>query len=104
MSRFFVGQRVVLARSLDLSSRAILYGLQGRIVSFEFNPKGSPCSDGSELHIDCDCSVLWEGDCSDSYQHTLQLEPIIDPGATPSEYSFTELMDRLRSGVVEVSE
>jgi len=99
MSRFFVGQRVLLARGLDLVSVAKLYGLQGRIQRFEFIPAGTLCRDLTLAAIDCDCCVEWDGDAYASIQHSGQLEPILPEGQHPSEYTFAELMESLGSEV-----
>lgn len=95
MSRFFVGQRVLLARPYYPQNA----GKTGRIRGF--------CEVQMTFGGIGDCLVDWDdGDrdgCTgrDGFRHwtaSHQLEPIQPSGAAPSEYSFTELMDRCRAG------
>lgn len=99
MTKFFVGQRVVLVRGLDLVSRAKNFGIQGRILRFADWPRGTVCANGNVTRIDCDTEVRWDGNGGGNAQNTLQLEPILPEGSAPSEYSFSELMDSLRETV-----
>lgn len=100
MSRFFVGQRVVLVRGFDFVTRADNFGIMGRISAFANLPKGARTFSGTSP-IDCDVEVVWDGDSPGARaQNTLQLEPILPEGHAPSVYSFEELMDKCRSGVV----
>ncbi|HDS1550714.1 TPA: hypothetical protein QEK98_002969 [Stenotrophomonas maltophilia] len=96
MSKFFVGQRVRLVRSIDLVSPAKNYGLEGRVIDFEEFPKGTLMRDMRPLKLDCDVSVLWDGECYPCSQNTLQLEPILPEGSAPSEFTFQQLMDNLQ--------
>lgn len=96
MAKFFVGQRVKLVRTIDLVSRARNYGLEGRVVDFEEFPKGTLMRDGRPLRLDCDITVLWDGEAHPCSQHTLQLEPILPEGSAPSEFTFQQLMESLQ--------
>lgn len=98
MSRFFVGQRVVLARPMFPENA----GKTGRIRGF--------CEVEMLFGGVADCEVDWDdGDRdgfpgSDGFRHwtaTHQLEPILPSGHRSGDYSFTELMDRCRAGEVE---
>lgn len=91
MSRFFVGQRVRLARPFYPRN----FGIVGRVLEFSNFPAGTRFLDG-RIFTDCDCRVVWDGDDLPCAQHTSQLEPILPEGHKPSEYSFEGLMDHLR--------
>jgi hypothetical protein len=87
MSKFFVGQRVRLARPVIPSN----LGITGRIVIFHYWKSGTECKDGTLLKGDADCEVKWDGDIQTA-AHTDQLEPLLD---TPCESEFKESLDKL---------
>ncbi len=92
MSRFFVGQRVKLARPFN----PVNVGRAGHISHLSFLPKGTNTGEGVTEH-DSDCGVVWDNFGPSIYlQHTSQLEPIILPGLEPSELSIDELLPFLK--------
>lgn len=96
MSKFFVGQRVRVARP-DSGSlrRGLIVGDQGVVVS------------GDRL-VDAYVSVAGKtntkacgGPMNDFPMFDDELEPILPSGHRASDYSYTELMGRLKAGEVE---
>lgn len=98
--KFFVGQRVRLARAAQPKNE----GLTGRIR--ELWPKDLRGGNG----IDLNCSVDWDnGDRDVSFAHPYngeatdrsRLEPILPEGHKPCEVDFKRDLDRLleREGV-----
>lgn len=85
MSTFKVGQRVRMARPVKKEN----LGLEGRIRAIfpETPALGGPVN----------CFVDWDRASSGNASHTEQLEPIVPPHEA-SQYSYTELMDRLKAG------
>lgn len=103
MSRFFVGQRVRLARPENPAN----LGATGRITQLGHWPVGSVGLSGRKCLANFDCYIDW--DCpvvatplgtKDNKAHasTHQLEPIVPEGHKASEYSLSELLDRCREG------
>lgn len=95
MSRFFVGQRVKLARPKDPAN----LGLEGVFERYEDNPIGSIVCDGI-LTRDCDCLVTLDIEpgllgC----QREEQLEPILPDGHRPCDEEFKRDLDKLLEGV-----
>jgi hypothetical protein len=79
MSRFYVGQRVRLARPTHERNR----GNTGTIQKFGEWPCGTRTRLGGLTTADTDCLVLWDYKAStgiSNLQHTDQLEPLTDPG------------------------
>lgn len=100
MTKFWVGQRVVLVRANDLVSRAKNYGKKGVITGFGDYPSGIIMANGQPLSINCDVAISWDGEDFGRAQNTGQLEPILYDGAQPIAESFEEMMGKLREGVV----
>lgn len=96
MAKFFLGQRVRLARPHIAANNWWI----GRIESFNLTEKGTPCRDGSAVPFDCDCYVAWDHESFSRPQGSTQLEPILPEGAAPSE--FETLADLLASLGAEV--
>ncbi|HZF98279.1 MAG TPA: hypothetical protein VEY92_08565 [Pseudoxanthomonas sp.] len=86
MSRFFVGQRVRMARPVHEFN----LGATGRIKEFfdEVAMSGGRAN----------CFVLWDRPVIGWLSHTDQLEPILPDGHRPAELSVEELLPFL-SGV-----
>ena len=106
MSRFFVGQRVRLARPENPAN----LGATGRITQLGHWPVGSvglsgrKCLANFDCYIDWDCPVVatlfgTKEDKAHASQH--QLEPILPEGHKPCEEQFKRDLDRLleREGV-----
>lgn len=88
MKALFVGQRVRLTGATEPAAKHHV-GKCGRIVS--------RCTVYKD-HFDVDCALRDANGDLLSW-HANDLEPIVDAGSTPSEYSFSELMDSLRETV-----
>lgn len=88
MSKWFVGQRVRLARPVKPEALG-WEGFIAEIFDKEY-PPGTPCIEGVSSTA-CDCSVLWDTmtDGIPSIQHTNQLEPILPDGQKPAEWEDT---------------
>ncbi|GAA0696266.1 hypothetical protein GCM10009429_23530 [Dyella marensis] len=93
MSRFYVGQRVVLARPRNPNNK----GLTGTIVRFSEFPKGTMMRDGA-CSINCDCVVDYDarGMCAD---HTERLDPLTDSYDVVSWKDCAWKPEHLRVGV-----
>lgn len=94
MAKFFLGQRVRLARPDQEENRGVTGRISalGYFADFTFL-RGQFCEEG-------DCVVDWDkGGWSPQFTH--QLEPILPSGHTASTESFQELMDRLNTQRVE---
>ena len=97
MSKFFVGQRVRMARAVKVSRN----GKEGRIA--EFYPQELPANGGV-----VNCAVDWDdGDSDLRYcgiegntnlaTHTDQLEPILPSGHRASDFAnVIDLLDSLK--------
>lgn len=72
MSRFYVGQRVALARPEDPKNK----GLTGTIARFAEFPVGTMMRDGL-AHMHCNCVVNYDGRGMHG-EHTRRLEPLTD--------------------------
>jgi hypothetical protein len=91
MARFFVGQRVRLARPVHPENA----GMTGRLVALF--PNRNPFSWMGGLEHNCE--VMWDRKPSRGYAcDTAQLEPIQPSGHRASDFSFHELMDKCRQG------
>lgn len=91
MSKFFVGQRV---RHRYSCTGRVPAGAEGSVA--EIDP-GHETLDGVG-----DCRVLWDGlDATNLWSVFDQLEPILPSGHRSGDYSYPELMDRLKAGEVE---
>jgi hypothetical protein len=92
MSRFFVGQRVRLARPLNPKNK----GWEGRVVYVGAVATGQEIGGFRMKPVRvCNCAVLWDQSGFTHPQCTDQLEPIQPEGSQPSE--FTTLHDLLTS-------
>lgn len=92
MNKLFVGQRVRVAWVHD-ARNAYLVGSEGRITEIDDHPIGPTI-----FALD---SCPFERDETNIYGFFAeQLEPILPEGHAPSIYSYEELMDKCRSGVV----
>ena len=98
MSRFFVGQRVRLARGVDGISPPSRVA-EGRIYKFGLTQAGYVFPDGSVNPNDCDCYVNWDGIAGPHSQHTNQLEPILPEGSRTCDEDFKRDLDKLLEGV-----
>jgi hypothetical protein len=94
MSKFFVGQRV---RVVANSPRR---GCEARIVGRSFSHH---LRLGLGDYWDCNVDGWGERDSDGiGFAYTDdQLEPILPSGHRSGDYSYTELMDRLKAGEVE---
>lgn len=106
MSKFFVGQRVRAAKADNPEN----IGLTGVITHIGWWQTGDrlPYSGyvmaKSRSHADVCCdwdSALAGGGLQFGPANSDYLEPIISEGAQPSEFSFGELMDNLRTKMQE---
>lgn len=92
MSRFFVGQRVRIKYSLTWPE---LDGTEGVIQGFDDGDLlVAPDSWGSEVcpYPDIDTEQYFA-------PYPEQVEPLLPEGSMPSEFSFHELMDKLKESV-----
>lgn len=89
MAKFFVGQRVRVVKVRktfeDLGKEGVIVGWHSGVKCWEVSLNG--IGEWSNA-----CKDMWFGFYDE------QLEPILDPGSTPSVFSYEELMDGLRSG------
>jgi hypothetical protein len=95
MSKFRIGMRVRVRYSENAARYGDASGKEGLIWQEVNNEHGH----GWAVHVDG-----WSPYRPSGYPHWFldrQLEPIQPSGAAPSDYSFTELMDRCRAGGVE---
>lgn len=92
MSKFFVGQRVRVVRTLN---PILTPGLEATIIAVG---KFNGAYPGGEI-VPGECKLdIWsirapQGDWVASFD---QLEPILPEGAAPSEFTFQQLMDNLQ--------
>jgi hypothetical protein len=86
MSKFFVGQRVRIARDL-WGETPELVGKESVVTSTSLVD-----ADGFEIQLAIDRECFF---------HPSELEPVIPSGHRSGDYSYTELMDRCRAGEVE---
>lgn len=98
MAKFFVGQRVRKISS-DVPYPLVSIGAEGVIERFGIRPKGTVLPSGKILSQDNDVWVRY-GDKVYS-EVCAHIEPILYDGAQPSEFSYSELMDNLRTKVQE---
>lgn len=92
MSKHFVGQRVRI-----VYAKSPRNGCEARITGRSYS---NHTHYGLGHYWDCDVDG-WGNRSSDGTRFAYmddQLEPIIPEGAAPSEYTYTELMDRLKAG------
>lgn len=90
MARFFVGQRVKLARNVPgVSASKVAKVKEGVILSIGFYAKGTLTLEGGRLSCDIDCHCQF-GDQKGSCQFS-QLEPITDSNQLVSWQSMLEL-------------
>lgn len=88
MKKLFVGCRVRIAACDQAQTVAGKFvGMEGRITSNDVES-----IDGANYEVSCAPGFGF-------FAH--ELEPIQPSGHRPSEYTFTELMDRCRAGEVE---
>lgn len=92
MAKFFVGQRVRVAW-VRLAENSHLIGSEGRITGINDYLPGPIIYALDSCPFKRDESGVY-GFCAE------QLEPILPEGHTPSIYSYKDLMDRCREGVV----
>lgn len=109
MSKFRVGMRVIKARG------TVNVGLEGVVVGLSFVPSGSELHTPRGLRTlghDSDIQIIyatdWVGGSGASYPASFashgisgNYEPIVPDGHRSGDYSYTELMDRLKAGEVE---
>lgn len=90
MSRFFVGQRVRVARLITpyVAEDEATLGKEGVVNETACTDMFDRIAVGVTINGDAEWCFLPE-----------ELEPILPEGAAPSEFSYPELMDKLRSGV-----
>lgn len=103
MGVFYPGQKVVLARGLDLVSPAKSIGLQGIFCGYQFVPKGYVCADGSRTLIDSDCIVSWVDGSGECVQHSYQLEPLVPPHEACDDAEFTRSIIEMAERVKETA-
>lgn len=104
MAKFFVGQRVVVARPRDPRNK----GLEGVIEAFGRWSFGDELPDGQfsgmfEIaDVFCSFSKAYHGGLGNNAgpAQLIQLEPILYDGAQPIAESFEEMMGKLREGAV----
>lgn len=91
MARFFMGQRVRVVSCDDTFDAAAMetVGKEGVVNEFD-------CV--NEADVGGMIGVTISGNPDWCY-HPHEIEPITPEGHQPAEYSYTELMDRLKSGV-----
>jgi hypothetical protein len=87
MSQFRVGQRVRIARDL-CGDTPELVGLESVVVGIGTIDLG----DGFEIELAI---------TDESAFHPDELEPVVPSGHRTGDYTFRELMDRLKAGEVE---
>lgn len=95
MAKFYVGQRVRVVRPVHPQNMGLTASVS-HIGPFKL---GQFTADGFRVPQDCDLAILCDGSCKPSCAQLWQIEPIQPSGAVPSEYSFTELMDKCREGI-----
>lgn len=103
MAKFFVGQRVRLVGTTNPKN----FGREGIVSSIGSWGYGDllPCGYRYDSKEKSDLYVDWDGfiESGDNryYRGPIQsyrVEPILPEGASPSIYSYQELMDKLREG------
>lgn len=100
MATFYVGQRVRIKWSRGWPEIA---GQEGRIVSISPDCGIDGTSEwlvAPNIWGTAYAPRLGSHGADRFAPNTAQLEPILPEGHKASEYTYTELMDRLRSGVV----
>lgn len=102
MSRFYIGQRVRMVNLVQPENQKF-NGVETRITGFmEFGAGPVPCGYGTtEIPLRSTGEIVeYDGRECRAWIHVRehQLEPILPSGHRPSEYTFTELMDRCRAG------
>jgi hypothetical protein len=88
MSKWFVGQRVKLARPIKPS----WLGAEGHIYTLldkEYPPGTAVAENGLSNTIPVNCIVVWDCDGETHMQHTDQLEPIVPEGMQPASWEDT---------------
>ena len=98
MAKFFVGQMVRITW-VKHQKNAHLIGTQGRISEIRENFLHGECGYGLDA-APITCTYEESGFSAVIAWRSSQLEPISPEGQEPAQFSFHELMDRLRSGVV----
>ncbi|HEY5851961.1 MAG TPA: hypothetical protein VIT62_14500 [Lysobacter sp.] len=92
MSKFAVGQRVRVLFAHTPMGRPHV-GCEAVVTEVWNHPERTGYG------LDC-APIQWDGEGFAAWLDE-QLSPVIPEGHQPSEYSFTELMDKCRAGEVE---